>query len=164
MSENPTLKDMTSALNRLIYLHDTELDDSVRESIIGEIEALEPRREAKIEAICQVYKNIEDLANSIEARAKDRLKRAKSLHNQAEHLKNYLASFLQPREQFESDDHRLMWRKSKSCIIDNEEEVPSEFRIPQPDKINKRGISNYLDQVGALSYAHFEENLNLSIK
>jgi hypothetical protein len=79
--------------------------------------AITGEREAKIGAICAVYKELLGRSEILGNEAKKLSARAKSLEKQAESLKAYLGRNMTPGEKFDAGTHRVSWRKSSSVEL-----------------------------------------------
>jgi len=103
----------------------------VSPDIDAKIEQVAAEREAKIEAICVVFKELNGRAEILSNEAKKLLARAKSYANQADALKAYLQRNLKPDEKFDLGAHRVTWRKSSSVELMpgiSVEEIPELYR------------------------------------
>lgn len=58
----------------------------------------------------------------------------------------------------------VSYRKSESVEITNESAVPDEFRIPQPDKIDKVALKAALKSGASIDGAQIVEKNNIQIK
>ena len=167
------IKDFNSKLDLIFNLMDFEEDEQALNLLEQEWDMLTADRAEKIANFCWVYKNLVDKGKSIVDRAQERLKRGRSLLHQAETLKGFLQSQLKEREEFETPDHRLMWRKSDKLIIDSLEKVPAAYLIEQPPKVDKvklkKEFKNWIDEAApsefrSSDFAHIETSVNMSIK
>jgi hypothetical protein len=129
------------------------------------IEAIAVEREAKIGAICAVYKELCGRAEILSAEAKKLSARAKSVAGQAEALKGYLQRNLTEGEKVEVGTHRVSWRKSSSVeLVDGVavEDIPELFqrkRIEFAKDDAKRAITAGED----LWFAQLVEKKNIQI-
>lgn len=83
----------------------------------AQIEAIAGERDAKIGAICAVYKELVGRSEILSGEAKRLSARAKTYANQADALKSYLQRHLTEGEKVESGPHRVSWRKSSSVDL-----------------------------------------------
>lgn len=81
------------------------------------IDAITAERGAKIEAICAIYKELLGRSEIFHQEAKKLTARGKTLANQAEALKSYLARNMTAGEKFEAGLHRVSWRKSSTVEL-----------------------------------------------
>lgn len=67
-------------------------------------------------------------------------------------------------DKIESGSIKLSFRKSDSVEITDEKAIPSEFKLPQPDKISKSAIKDAIKQGEQVPGAAIVTNYNLQIK
>ena len=129
-------------------------------------DALEGERHMKIGSYCDLYKSWLSLSSSIKGEIKSLSARAKRLEDKAEALKEFLKMQLASREEYESERHRLAWRESTVCVVDDESEVPPEY-LKIKTSVDKSAIKEdlkLLKEGESFTFAHLEKRLNLQIK
>lgn len=67
-------------------------------------------------------------------------------------------------EKIESGSIKLSFRKSESVEVTDEKVIPSEYKVPQPDKISKSAIKDAIKQGEQVPGASIVINYNLQIK
>jgi hypothetical protein len=129
------------------------------------VNAVSVEREAKIEAICAVYKEMTGRAEILAGEAKKLSARAKALSNQADGLKAYLGKNLTPGEKFERGTHRIGWRKSSTVELLPDVSVEDLPEVYQRTKVEfakdeaKKALAGGED----LWFAQLVEKQNLTI-
>ncbi len=120
-------------------------------------------RSQKIKNIALWYKNLVADAKALKDEETAFAIRRKTAENKAEQLKSYLQTILNG-EKVKDLQFAITWRKSQAVQIDDEKCIPAEFRIPQPDKIDKSGIRNALKNGESIAGAELVERNNIQIK
>lgn len=67
-------------------------------------------------------------------------------------------------QKLESDTIKLSFRKSEAVEITDEKAIPSEYKVPQPDKISKSAIKEAIKKGEAIPGAAMVTNFNLQVK
>lgn len=135
-------------------------EDGVVDVETGEIfdadylDNLELEKDVKIENICKYIKNLESDAKALKEQKDKFSKMQKSAENKKENLKEYLANFLSG-ETWKARDLSVSvkYRKSESVNVIDEEQIPMNFKIEQPAKVDKtlikKSIKNGEEVAGA---------------
>ncbi|WP_338623899.1 siphovirus Gp157 family protein [Selenomonas sp. TAMA-11512] len=89
--------------------------------------------------------------------------REKAAKNKAEGLKNYLAAYLDGKP-VKAAEYQIGFRKSTATEITDEAAIPAEYRIPQPDKIDRSGILAALKNGAVIAGAELVERQSIQIK
>lgn len=124
---------------------------------------LEKYRDEAIENIAMGVKENKAKAEAIKAEEKALAQRRKVKENKANGLTKYLSDYLAGRK-FSTAKVAISYRKSEAVEVASEASIPDEFRIPQPDKIDKTGIKKALKDGAVIVGAQIVERQNIQIK
>lgn len=142
---------------------DPETGEIIDESKLEEIDALNMKRDAKIEGVGLYYKDIKAEAEMVKAEADNLAKRYKALENKAEGIKTYLSKAVNG-EKFKTPKLSISFRKSTSTHVIDQELIPMEyldFKDPVPKKTEiKKAIQSGKEVPGA----ELVENVSTIIK
>jgi len=120
-----------------------EAEDADNQSIIDTLDSLEILLEDKLEGIAKYYKNLMAEAKMFDEEAKRLAQRAKALENRAESLKNYAQNCMEQAkiEKVKAGlfNIRLQANPASVEVID-EAKVADKYKIPQPDKMDKKAM------------------------
>lgn len=125
--------------------------------------SLQMEKSKKIENIGCWIKNLTAEAAALKNEKDALAQREKVAKNKADGLKQYLAGYL-AGQKFKTAKVAISYRKSEAVEIADEAAVPDEFRIPQPDKIDKTGIKKALKDGAVIVGAQIVERQNIQIK
>lgn len=133
-----------------------------------ELEINEENFKAKIEAMMYVYRTKSAKAGALDAEMK-RLKVIKDANDKVvERIETMVknALILRGLSNYETEFHKLGFRRSEKVIIDDLERVPKAFLDKKiefvPDKNRIKAFLKTKKKI--LAWAHIEENQNLQIK
>lgn len=160
-----TLYKLNSEMHELFQMAEAEEVDA--ETFTATWESLALERDEKISSYCDLYKSWCALADAIKHEAKTLNARAAACERRAEGLKNFLRRQIADREEFQNARHKFVWRSSKAVVVDDETQVPGEYLIPQPPKIDRKAIGEdlkLLQEGESFGFAYMEERLNFTIK
>lgn len=111
--------------------------------------------EEKVEGYCQVIKELQGDLDKFKAESDRLAARMTTIKNNVERMKNSLLAFLQAsgQDKVKAGTFTVSIGTSKQTNILDENLIPTEFKTPQPDKIDKmaikRAIESGLDVAGA---------------
>ncbi|RGS72034.1 siphovirus Gp157 family protein [Mitsuokella sp. AF21-1AC] len=125
--------------------------------------SLQMEKSKKIENIGCWIKNLTAEAAALKNEKDALAQREKVAKNKADGLKQYLAGYL-AGQKFKTAKVAISYRKSEAVEIADEAAVPDEYRIPQPDKIDKTGIKKALKDGAVIVGAQIVERQNIQIK
>ena len=161
-----SLYDLSQAYDQVL---DLDLDDETASRILGQIE----------EAVEQKVENIGLARRSVEAQVKvlkdeiDRLsERKKSLEKKSDWLKDYA---YQAMKQFNIDKVKgtklTVWIQNNPPSIEvlDEDKVPDDYKEKQPDKIDKKGLLDYVkslteEELAKLDYIEINKGDGIRFK
>lgn len=147
-------------------------DEELYAKCQDDLESLELSKEAKIENLVCIYKNLTAEKNAIDNEAKILLERAKRKDNAIKRLKSYLESYLIFHEvnKIETPKAQISFRKSEQLEIVDEEKAMdwamanNLIRYKEPE-LDKAGMKKYLKSTGeVLEFAQIAVKQNLQIK
>lgn len=126
---------------------------------------LELQKDEKIENIAKFIKNLDSDAKQLKEQKELFAKRQKAAENKRDALKKYLSDFLNG-EKWNAEDLSVAvsFRKSESVNIINEADIPEEYLIIQPSKIDKAAIKKAIKSGASVNGAEIEINNNIQIK
>lgn len=130
-------------------------------------ESLEGEFEDKADAYAKVMRNLKgdiELLKKEEARLEAR---KKSLEKNIDRMMNQLLESMKECNKTKFKTAMFSFNVAKnpeSVVIVNEDKVPKKFLIPQPAKINKTAIKEFINGGGKCTYAHLEQGESLRIK
>lgn len=125
--------------------------------------SLQMEKSKKIENIGCWIKNLTAEAAALKNEKDALAQREKVAKNKADGLKQYLAGYL-AGQKFKTAKVAISYRKSEAVEIADEAAVPDEYRIPQPDKIDKTGIKKALKDGAVIVGAQIVERQNILIR
>ena len=103
-------------------LENLEVDEETGEVLnFAEIEELEAERDTKVENILCYCLDLQAEEDAIKNKAKELTKRARTVANKRERLKQYVASVLNG-EKFKTDRVTASWRKSETTDVEEGKE------------------------------------------
>ena len=117
------------------------------ETIQDTLEAMDGDYEEKLENCGKVITNLSVIATGIEKEEKRLNARKKTINNQIDRLKKNIKESMIALDKKRVKTELFSYSIKDgvpSVVIDDEDRVPSEFRTPQPDKIDMNGIKNLL--------------------
>lgn len=142
---------------------DPETGEIIDEALLKNVEALELKKDQKIENTCLLIKNLMAEAAALKAEKEVLGNRQKTAENRAASLKKYLQGFLQG-EKFKSTRAVVSYRTSESVNITDVYKIPIEYvtiPAPTPKKVDiKAALKAGIDIPGA----ELQKNTSMSIK
>lgn len=148
-----TLYKLTDEYADLLSRLEAAEDEAEAEQIWQEMDALEGDIVEKAEAYARILRNKQAEAEAFKAE-KDRLAGCqKAAENVVERLKARLLDSMNRLDLTDIQTGIGKWHiqmNPPSCQIMDEGAVPAEFRVPQPDKIDKAGILRHYKVTGEL--------------
>lgn len=149
-----------------------EIDDAITACVdpeTGEIlderalDALVMERDKKIENVACWIKDLKAEAGAIREEEKALADRRHSAENKAKSLKNWLGYAL-GGEKFKTAKVSVSYRKSNSVQVIDEKVIDEKFLIPQPAKLNKKMVSEYIKSGMAVPGCELQEKTNLQVR
>ena len=149
----PTLYDLSTAYATLLDQYDATEDEETRTLILDEIADMQGDISEKAEAYARIMRNKQAEADALKAEV-DRLNaKRKAAENCVDRLKGALLDAMQIAETDTIPTTIGKWRIQKnpySCEVVNPDEVPAEYRTPQPDKIERQEMLKHYKETGEI--------------
>lgn len=140
------------------------IDTETGEIIAPErLEALKMDRHEKLRNIALLHLNASAEEKACGEQKKKFAAREKAAKATKEWTRATLVRELNGKKMKEAE-FTVSYRKSESVEITNESAVPDEFRIPQPDKIDKVALKAALKSGASIDGAQIVEKNNIQIK
>lgn len=127
------------------------------------LDELNMEKSRKIRNIACWIKDLNAEAAALKEQKESFAAREKAAKNKADGLKSYLAAYLGGKS-VKDTEYQISFRASKATEITDEAAIPQEFRIPQPDKIDKSGILAALKAGDAVAGCALVERQSIQIK
>lgn len=157
-----TLYEMSQAAQTLYDLYDNEEIDEkvVKDTLEG------MGTEIKLEDYCKVIRQLESETEQFKAEAARMKKRQASLEKSVKRLNSALLNNMDATRQktAKAGVFSIRVSESKAVNITDEKQLPKEFLIEQPAKVDKEGIRKLLMAGKTLSGAELQINRNIQIK
>ncbi len=128
-----------------------------------QLNMLETSYNEKVENTALYIKNLKAEAEALKAEKMAFAERQKQAERKIEWLTEYLTRNMHGST-FESPKVSIKWRKSTSAEITDESLIPEDYLVPQPPKIDKRGILADLRAGLDVPGAVLSENQNIQIR
>ena len=157
-----TLYELTAQANELYeLLQNEEIDEQVFKDTLEAIGT-----EEKIEGYCQVIKELQGDYDKYKAETDRLTARMKTAKNGIDRMKESLLSFLKASGQtkVKAGTFAVSIGTSKQTNILDERLIPTEFRAPQPDKIDKTAIKKAIESGQAVLGAEIIINEGVRIR
>lgn len=138
-----TLFEMTQQAHDLYELLQGEIIDE--QTFKDTLEAI--GTEEKIEGYCQVIKNLQADLDMFKAEADRIADRMKPIKNNIDRMKESLLAFLKAsgQDKVKAGTFAVSIGTSKATNILDEALIPTEYKTPQPDKIDKTAIKKAIE-------------------
>ena len=127
------------------------------------LEALQMNKREKLRNIAFVALNAAADAKAYEEQEKKFAARKRSAKATVEWARETLAREL-AGQKMKEPEFSISYRKSEAVEVADEAAVPDEFRIPQPDKIDKTALKAALKNGAVIAGAQIVERQNIQIK
>ena len=151
------LYDIDNAILSCVDMETGEIIDAEK------LDELKMEKERKIRNIACWVKELNAEAEALKKQKDSFAAREKAAKNKAEGLKAYLSSYLGGKEA-KGAEYQISFRASQATEITDEEAIPLEYRIPQPDKLDKDGLLKALKGGAVIPGAQMIERKNIQIK
>ncbi|MCD8208519.1 MAG: siphovirus Gp157 family protein [Bacteroidales bacterium] len=159
-----TLYEITGGLLQLLQLAEEEELDP--EALEDTLEGIEGEFEDKAENYAKMIRTLESDAAGIKDEIDRLTRRRKTIENNIKRLKEHLeaAMIATGKTKFKTTLFSFGIQKNPAAVvIDNEEEIPERFFVPQDPKLDKIGVKDYLKENEA-PWAHLEQTESLRIR
>lgn len=160
-----TIYELTEAYRQLLELAEDQYTDQV--VLADTMEALDGEIEAKADGYAKVISELGAKAKAIK-QEEDRLAdRRKAIENNVRRIKETLerSMIAMDRRKLKTDLFSFNIQKNPpSLVIDKSEEVPEEFLIPQPSKVDNAAIKKALTGGAEFDWCHLAQSESLRIR
>lgn len=164
-----TLYEMTGEYIRLLELMENpnsspeEMEDAMKA-----IASLDVLMIHKLEGYCKVITQLESDKNCVDTEIKRLTARKKALDGNIEKVKSTVLNIMQVmgKDSVKGTLFNLSIRTNpEKVVIDEDEEIPAQFYIPQPSKLDNKALKKFLQEHRdeEYEYAHLERSKGLSI-
>lgn len=159
-----TLYELTGQYRELLELAESEELD--KQLIADTLEALEGEIETKADGYAKIIRELEGKAELLKSEI-DRLSNRKTaIENNIKSMKEALqnAMYITGKVKFKTNLFNFSIQKNPPKLeIDKPEEIPEEFLIPQPPKVDNAKLKEVLKEK-ELPFAHLEQSESLRIR
>lgn len=135
----------------LVEAYDAAETEEEREDLLERLDGLCGNLTEKAEAYVRVIKNVQSDVDGYRAEAKRLSKKAAAGENLIERLKGAMLDAMKLTGQTEIRTSIGKWRVQMNpykCEITDWTKIPMEFREPQPDKVDSKGIIAHYKATG----------------
>lgn len=148
-----TLYELTTEYEALLAEYEAAEDDERRAEVLDMIDAVQDDIGDKGEAYARVLRNLSAQRDAYKAEADRLTKKAKASEKAMEGLKAQLLSAMQRvgADKLETSIGKWSVRLNPwSVDVIKLEDVPEEYRIPQPDKVDKRAVLKHFNETAEI--------------
>lgn len=160
-----TIYELTEAYRQLLELAEDQHTD--QKILADTMEALDGEIEAKADGYAKVITELNARAKTIK-QEEDRLAdHRKAIENNANRIKKRLEESMiaLDKRKIKTDLFSFNIQKNPpSLIIDNVNEIPEEFLIPQPAKLDNEAVKRVLKNGEKLNWCHLAQTESLRIR
>lgn len=159
-----TLYELTEEYKELLEMLE---DDSVDQEVLRDtLEGVDGEFEIKADNCAKVMKELDGIADAIDAEI-ERLKARKDVvSNNAQRLKKCIESSMiaTGKRKFKTTLFSFgIQKNAPSVVVDNEDDIPKEYWIEQKPKLDKASLKRWLKDNKA-DFAHLEQGESLRIR
>ena len=166
MAKGNTLFDIVGDYRKLLEFA-MEAGEEEAQALADTMEAIEGEFEDKADNYAKVISALHATADSLDAEIKRLQSRKTAMNNNADRIKKNLekAMIATGKEKFKTTLYSFgIQNNPASVVIDDDASIPTEYRIPQPDKIDKKAIGDFLKSGNEVNFAHLEQSQSLRIR
>ncbi|MED0676960.1 siphovirus Gp157 family protein [Aneurinibacillus thermoaerophilus] len=147
-------------------LMDKMQDDEQAVSLADTLESIEEAIEVKVENIAKMIKTMDAEAKALKEEEQRLATRRKALEAQVDSLKQYTLSTLERAglAKVKGTLFTVGIRNNRPSVVVDETELPQEFLIPQPPKVDKQRLYELLRKGQVIPGARLEASCSLSIR
>ncbi|MBO6015346.1 MAG: siphovirus Gp157 family protein [Oscillospiraceae bacterium] len=160
-----TLYELTGQYLELLTL--AEDPDADEQAVSDTLEGLEGEIEEKADGYAKVIKTMQAEADAIKTEAARLQERARLLESRSDYLKNRLkyAMELTGKAKIKTTLFSFGIQKNPPSVVLETDNIPEQFLIPQPPKVDKTAIKQAITDGHDLSgIAHLEQGTSLRIR
>lgn len=148
-----TLYELTDMYAQLMERYEAAETDDQREDVLAELDGLDETFEHKADAYARIMRNMMAEETAYAEEAKRMTAKARAAGNAAEAMRQRIMHAMQFIGVSEVKTSIGKWRIQKnpySAQIIDADAVPAEYRIRQPDKIDRAGILRHYKETGEI--------------
>lgn len=127
------------------------------------LDALHMEFNDKVRNIACFIKNLKAEAKALKEEKEALYARQKVAENKADQLTDYLKRILDGKK-MKGTEYEITYRKSKAVNVVDESQIPEGYRIPQPDKLDKKAIMDAFKHDCDVPGAELVTRQNMQIK
>ena len=151
-------------LNCVTVEDNTTINTETGEVIDAErLDALHMEFNDKVRNIACFIKNLKAEAKAVKEEKEKLYARQKAAEDKADQLADYLQRILDGKK-MKDTEYEITYRKSEAVSIVDETQIPEGYRIPQPDKLDKKAILDALKHDCDVPGAELVARQNMQIK
>jgi Siphovirus Gp157. len=162
-----TLYQLTDDWLKLYELMSEPADEDTEDVILDTIEGIDGAIEDKADGYAKIPTQLAGDSELLKEQIDRLTARKKAIDNNAKKLKENLQKTMEltGKTKFKTNLFSFGIQNNPAAVaIDDESEVPDEYLIPQPSKIDKTAIKDALKAGEILSFAHLEQTQSLRIR
>lgn len=159
-----TLYELTGQLLELLEM--AEDKDTTPEALADTMEAIQMEMEEKADGYAKIIQTLQADASGLKEEIDRMDKRKKAIESNISRLKRSLQEAMAAtgKTKFKTQLFSFSIQKNAPSLdVVDEGLVPEEYRIKQPDKIDKRGILAYIKEHGPTEWATIKQTESLRI-
>lgn len=148
-----SMYELTAQYAALVDRYDAAADDEERAEVLAMLDEINDSIADKAEAYARIMRNKKGEAEMYKAEAKRLDQRAKAAEAVIDNLKARLMDAMKMANATELTTSIGRWRTQYgpwSANVTDEALVPAEYRIPQPDKIDRKAMIDHFKQTGEI--------------
>lgn len=148
-----TLYELTDEYAALLEEYDAAEDDARRAEVLTMIDQVQEDIGDKAEAYARIMKNLQAEAEAYKAEAQRLARKQKAAESAVAGLKQRLMDAMLTVDASEIRTSIGKWKiqlNPPSCKVVEPDRVPEEYRIPQPDAIDRQGILRWFKETGEI--------------
>lgn len=130
------LYEIAQEIEEAILAHVDPETGEITDAGIAALEELEGKLEEKALHVAAYIKGERAEAEAIREEERRLAQRRKAIENRAARLEEYLRHHIAAGTKLHDSRVEIGWRRSAKCEVLDEDLIPPDFRVPQPDKIN----------------------------
>jgi predicted nuclease with TOPRIM domain len=153
--------------NNYLTIQDLIEQADDKETLLDTLQAIEDTVEGKIENIIKMMRGFEAEAEAIKTEETRLAEKRRKLENKASSLKEYMEWNLQNLglKEVKAGMFKARFQKNPPTVeIADEEALPDVFKIPQPNKVDRKGLIGFLKEGNELSGVRLIQKESLRIK
>ena len=166
MAKGNTLFDIVGDYLKLLEFA-MEAGEEEAQALADTMEAIDGDFEEKAENYAKVISALKTTADSIDAEIKRLQIRKTAMNNNANRIIRNLEKAMidTGKVKFKTTLYSFgIQNNPASVVIDDDSAIPTEYRIPQPDKIDKKAIADFLKSGNEVKFAHLVQSQSLRIR